>query len=155
MLSCNEDLFRLIGWAVVDLFRSRAALEAEIRTLRQQINVLRRPAPKRASFSLFDRLVFVGLYRFFPNICDALAIVKPDTVVRWHRAGFRLYWCLRSRRRGGRPKVPLEIRQLIGHMSVANPLWGVVSRRRASVMLCERRRRTLRSRPVGGGFKLP
>ena len=83
-----RDLCRLIGWAVVDLFRSRAALEAEIWTLRQQINVLRRTAPKRVSFSVFDRLVFVGLYRFFPNICDALAIVKPDTIVRWHRAGF-------------------------------------------------------------------
>jgi hypothetical protein len=119
-----RDLCRLIGWAVVDLFRSRAALEAEIWTLRQQINVLRRTAPKRVSFSVFDRLVFVGLYRFFPNICDALAIVKPDTIVRWHRAGFRLYWCWRSRCRGGRPKVPLEIRQLIRQMSVANPLWG-------------------------------
>src|ERR1700761_1697498 len=75
-----RDLVRLIGWAVVDRFRSRAALEAEIWTLRQQINVLRRAAPKRASFSVFDRLVFVGLYRFFPNICDALAIVKPDTM---------------------------------------------------------------------------
>ena len=62
---------------VVDLFRSRAALEAEIWTLRQQINVLRRTAPKRLSFSILDRLVFVGLYRLFPKICDALAILKP------------------------------------------------------------------------------
>src|SRR3981081_4211637 len=97
-----RDLFRLIGWAVVDLFWSRAALEAEIWTLRQQINILRRSAPKRLSFSVFDRLVFAGLYRLFPNICDALAIVKPDTIVRWHRAGFRLYWRWKSRRRGGR-----------------------------------------------------
>src|SRR5258708_9583716 len=80
-----RDLFRLIGWTVVDLFRSRAVLEAEIWALRQQINVLRRTAPKRVSFSVFDRLVFAGLYRLFPNICDALAIVKPDTIVRWHR----------------------------------------------------------------------
>src|SRR4030081_3006523 len=76
-----RDLCRLIGWAVVDLFRSRAALEAEIWTLRQQINVLRRTAPKRVSFSVFDRLVFVGLYRIFSNICDALSIVTPDTIV--------------------------------------------------------------------------
>jgi len=69
-----RDLFRLIGWAVVDLLRLRAALEAEIWTLRQQINVLRRTGPKRLSFSVFDRLVFVGLYRLFPKICDALAI---------------------------------------------------------------------------------
>src|SRR5258708_33009743 len=65
-----RDLFRLIGWTVVDLFRSRAALEAEIWTLRQQINVLRRTAPKRLSFSGFDRLVFAGLYRLFPKICE-------------------------------------------------------------------------------------
>src|SRR5258708_33459482 len=68
-----RDLFRLIGWTVVDLFRSRAVLEAEIWTLRQQISVLRRTAPKRVSFSVFDRLVFAGHYRLFPNICDALA----------------------------------------------------------------------------------
>src|SRR4030081_1190470 len=119
-----RDLCRLIGWAVVDLFRSRAALEAEIWTLRQQINVLRRTAPKRLSFSVVDHSVFVGLYRLFPKICDALAIVKPDTIVRWHRAGFRLYWCWKSRRRGGRPRVPLEIRKLIREMSIANSLWG-------------------------------
>src|ERR1700730_10770781 len=119
-----RDLFRLIGLAVVDLLRSRAALEAEIWTLPSQRNVLRRTAPKRLSFSVFDRLVFVGLYRLFPKICDALAIVKPDTIVGWHRAGFRLYWRWKSRRRGGRPKVPLEIRRLIREMSIANPLWG-------------------------------
>jgi transposase InsO family protein len=119
-----RDLFRLIGWTVVDLFRSRAALEAEIWTLRQQINVLRRTTPRKLSFSVLDRLVFVGLYRLFPKICEALAVVKPDTIVRWHRAGFRLYWCWKSRRRGGRPTVPLEIRRLIREMSIANPLWG-------------------------------
>jgi hypothetical protein len=122
---------------VVDLIRSRAALEAEIWTLRQQINVLRRTAPKKLSFSAIDRWIFVGLYRLFANARDALAIVKPDTIVRWHRAGFRSYWRLKSRPRGG-PTVPLEIRRLIRAMSIANPLWGVVSRRRASVMLCER-----------------
>ena len=119
-----RDLFRLIGWAVVDLFRSRAALEAEIWTLRQQINVLRRTALKRPSFSVFDRLVFAGLYLLFPSICDALTIVKPDTIVRWHRAGFRSYWRWKSRSRGGRPTVAPEIRKLIREMSIANPLWG-------------------------------
>ncbi len=109
---------------VVDLLRSRAALEAEIRALRQQINVLRREAPKKISFNAIDRLIFVGLYRLFPRVCDALAIVKPDTIVRWHRAGFRSYWRWKSRRRGGRPAVPLEIRRLIREMSIANPLWG-------------------------------
>src|SRR5258706_7195378 len=119
-----RDLVRLIVWAVVDLFRSRAAIEAEILTLRQQIIVLRRTAPKKQTFGAIDRLVFVGLYRLFPRVLDALAIVRPGTVIRWHRAGFRLYWRWKSRRRGGRPPVPPEIRKLIREMSIANPLWG-------------------------------
>jgi transposase InsO family protein len=119
-----RDLCRLIGWTVVDLIRSRATLEAEIWTLRQQINVLRRAVPKKFSFSAIDRMIFVGLYRLFPSVCDALAIVKPDTIVRWHRAGFRFYWRWKSRRRGGRSIVPLEIRRLIREMSIANSLWG-------------------------------
>jgi transposase InsO family protein len=101
-------------------------LEAEIWTLRQQINVLRRAAPKKLSFSTIDRLIFVGLYRLFPRVCDALAIVKPDTIVRWHRADFRSYWRCKSRRLGGRPIVPLEIRRLVREMSIANPLWGAL-----------------------------
>jgi hypothetical protein len=117
-----RDLVKLIVWVVVDLFRSWAALEAEILTLRQQINVLRRTAPKKQTFNSIDRLIFVCLYRL--GVRDALAIVKPDTIVRWHRAGFRLYWCRKSTRRGGRPMVPLEIRKLIREISVANPLWG-------------------------------
>ena len=81
--------------------------------------------PRRDLFSgTFDRLVFVGLYRLAPGIVDALAIVRPETVVRWHRAGFRSFWRWKSRRRGGRPSVPLEIRKLIRDMSLANPLWG-------------------------------
>ena len=119
-----RDLCRLIGWMVVDLIRSRVMLEAEIWTLRQQINVLRRTAPKKLSFCAVDRMIFVGLYRLFPKICDALAIVKPDTLVRWHRAGFRSYWRWKSRRRGGRPIVPAKTRRLIREMSIANPLWG-------------------------------
>ena len=119
-----RDLCRLIGWMVVDLIRSRVMLEAEIWTLRQQINVLRRTAPNKLSFCAVDRMIFVGLYRLVPKICDALAIVKPDTLVRWHRAGFRSYWRWKSRRRGGRPIVPVEIRRLIREMSIANPLWG-------------------------------
>src|SRR6266436_2546411 len=115
-----RDLCRLIGWMVVDLIRSRVMLEAEIWTLRQQINVLRRTAPKKLSFCAVDRMIFVGLYRLFHKICDALAIVKPDTLVRWHRAGFRSYWRWKSRRRGGRPIVPVEIRRLIREMSIAN-----------------------------------
>jgi hypothetical protein len=119
-----RDLVRLIVGMVVDLFRSWAALEAEIWTLRQQINVLRRTAPKKQTFSAIDRLIFVWLYRLRPGVRDALAIVRPETVVKWHRAGFRLYWRWKSKARGGRPAVSSEIRKLIREMSIANPLWG-------------------------------
>src|SRR5260370_864946 len=71
-----------------------------------------------------DRLIFVGLYRLVPNTIKALTIVKPDTVIRWHRTGFRSYWRWKSRHRCGRPTAPLEIRRLIREMSIANPLWG-------------------------------
>src|SRR5215470_16085551 len=121
------DAFALLWSALTGLFRSRARLEAEILVLRQQINVLRRRSPKRFVFGNFDRLLFVGLYRLVLGIVDALAIVRPETVIHWHRAGFRLFWRCKSRRRGGRPRVPLEIRRLIRDMSLANPLWGAPS----------------------------
>jgi len=112
------DLCKLIVGTVIDLLRSRATLEAEILMLRQQINVLR-----RGNFDL-RRLILGGICRLFPKMYDTLAIVRPDTVIRWHRAGFRLYWRWRSRRRCGRPTVSLEIRRLIREMSIVNPLWG-------------------------------
>jgi transposase InsO family protein len=109
---------------VIDLFRPRAELEAEILVLRQQINVLRRANPKRLRFGSIDRLVLGGVCGLFPKVNDALAIVRPDTVIGWHRAGFRVYWRWKSRRRCGRPTVSLEIRRFIREMSIANPLWG-------------------------------
>lgn len=124
MLRLMRDMLKLIWWVVIGLFRSRASLEAEIVALRHQLNVLRRKSTKRLAFSNFDRLIFAGLYRIAPNVLNALVIVKPETVIGWHRAGFRLFWKWKSRSRGGRPKVPLEIRQLIRDMSLANPLWG-------------------------------
>src|SRR5215213_2546158 len=119
-----RDVCRLICLALIGLFRSRASLQAEILTLRHQLNVLRRKSPQRRTFTSIDRLVFAGLYRLAPGVLDALKIVKPETLIRWHRAGFRAYWRWKSRPRGGRPKTPLEIRQLIRDMSIANPLWG-------------------------------
>jgi hypothetical protein len=119
------ELCRLISGMVIDLFRSRAELEAEILVLRQQINVLRRAGPRRRlPFSSIDRLILGRACRLFPKVYDALAIVRPDTVIRWHRAGLRSYWRWKSRSRCGRPTVPLEIRRLIRQMSIANPLWG-------------------------------
>ena len=119
-----RDLFGLVWWAVVGLLRSRTTVAAENLVLRQQINVLRRIRSKRPCFSRIDRLIFVGLHRLFPHVRHAPAIVQPDTVIRWHRTGFRAYWRWKSRSRGGRPRVALEIRRLIREMSLANPLWG-------------------------------
>jgi transposase InsO family protein len=118
------DFLMLLVYALTRLFRSRARLEAEILVLRHQLNILQRKSAKRAVFKSFDRLLFAGLYRLVPSVLDALKILKPKTVIRWHRAGFRAYWRWKSRARGGRPKIPQEIRQLIRDMSVANPLWG-------------------------------
>ena len=114
----------MIWWALVGLFQSRVSLEAEILALRHQLNVLRRKSPKKLTFTGIDRLVFAGLYRLAPGMLDALAIVKPETVIRWHRAGFRAYWRWKSKPQGGRPRTPVESRHLIREMSLANPLWG-------------------------------
>src|SRR5271156_1687264 len=114
----------LIWAALVGLFRSRASLAAETLVLRHQINILRRHSSKRPTFRTADRLIFAGLYRLAPTVLNALAIVKPETVIKWHRAGFRSYWRWKSRRPGGRPAVPPEIGKLIRQMSIANPLWG-------------------------------
>ena len=80
--------------------------------------------PKRPALTNIDRLLFVWLYRWFPSTVGALAIVRPETIIRWHRVGFRAYWRWRSRNRVGRPKVSAELRALIREMSRANPLWG-------------------------------
>jgi hypothetical protein len=118
------DFLMLLACVLTRLFRSRARLEAEILVLRHQLNILQRKSTKRAAFKSIDRLVFAGLYRLVPGVLDALKILKPETVIRWHRAGFRAYWRWKSRSRGGRPKTPLEVRQLIRDMSIENPLWG-------------------------------
>src|ERR1017187_2962891 len=84
-----KDLFKLILGVLASLFKSRARLEAEILILRQQINVLRRRAPKRPHLNNTDRFLFVWLYHWFPSVLGAIAIIRPETIIRWHRAGFR------------------------------------------------------------------
>src|SRR5258707_1398446 len=81
-----RDVCSLIWLALIGLFRSRASLQAEILTLRHQLNVLRRKSPQRLTFSSIDRLIFAGLYRLAPGVLDALKIVRPETVIRaWPR----------------------------------------------------------------------
>src|SRR5262249_45142462 len=124
MLRLMGEMLKLIWCFAIGLFRSRAALEAEIVMLRHQLNVLRRKAPKRLVFRNLDRLVFASLYRLAPRILKTFVVVKPGTVIPWHPAGFRLFWRWKARSRGGGTKKPLEIRQLIRDMSLANPFWG-------------------------------
>src|SRR6201991_1862454 len=119
-----REVCSLIWLALVGAFRSRVSLEAENTILRHQLNVLRRQSPKRPTFGMLDRLIFAGLYRLAPKVLGALAIVKAETVVKCHRAGFRSDWRWKSRGRGGRPTVAPEIRKLIREMSIANALWG-------------------------------
>ena len=118
------ELFQLILGILASLFKSRARLEAENLVLRQQVNVLRRQIAKRPQLNNTDRFLLVWLYRWFPSVLSAIAIVRPETIIRWHRAGFRAYWRWRSRDRVGRPRVSAELRTLIGEMSRANRLWG-------------------------------
>ena len=103
-------------------FRSRAVLELENLALRHQLHVLRRQRPGRPRLFAIDRLLWVWLYRLWPRCLEAMVLVKPATVIQWHRQGFRLFWRWRSR--SGRPSVDREIRDLIRQMSSANPLWG-------------------------------
>ena len=107
-----------------DCFRSQEQLKAENTALRHQLNVLQRKGPKRPPLSGSDKALFVWLYRLFPAITGAIRIVQPETVIGWHRAGFRTWWRWKSRNRGGRPKVDRELRDLIRRMSEENPLWG-------------------------------
>src|SRR5262249_58385074 len=118
------EFLRLFVHVLAAPFHTQAQLEAEITLLRHQLNVLRRQASTRPSLTAADRLLFVWLCRLFPSLRGAITIVQPDTVLRWHRSGFRLYWRWKSRSRGGRPKIPVEVRSLIRRMSEENPLWG-------------------------------
>src|SRR6201981_2729716 len=102
-------------------FKSRSRLEAENAALRHQLIVLRRKMPDRPRLTNNDRWFFIQLYRWFPSILKVLTIIRPETLVRWHRAGFRRYWRWKSRRRS---PVETELRALIRRMSIENPLWG-------------------------------
>src|SRR5216683_3208005 len=118
-------LFALVFGALGSCFRTRAALQLEIIALRHQINVLRRSQRGRVRLSRADRLFWMWLRRHWRGWRSALVIVKPETVIRWHRKGFRLFWTWKTRQtESGRPEVARETRGLIRRMSLANPLWG-------------------------------
>jgi hypothetical protein len=105
-------------------FKSKIRLKAENATLRHQLVVLRRKLKGRARLTNNDRWLFVQLYRWFPSILSALMIIRPETLARWHRAGFRRYWRWKSCRTEGRPPIEAELRAPIRQMSRENLLWG-------------------------------
>src|SRR3989449_3476516 len=117
-------LFCFVLAVLASPFKSKLRLEAENAALRHQLNVLRRRLPGRVRLTNHDRWFFIQLYRWVPSILQVLTIIRPETLVCWHRAGFRCYWEWKARPRGGRPKIEIELRALIRRMSIENPLWG-------------------------------
>ena len=117
-------LFCFVLAILASPFKSKSRLEAENSALRHQLIVLRRKVHGRVRLTNIDRWFFIQLYRWFPSILQVLTIVRPETLVQWHRAGFRCYWRWRSRPRGGRPQIEADLRVLIRRMSIENPLWG-------------------------------
>src|ERR1017187_7664356 len=105
-------------------FKSKSRLEAENAVLRHQLIVLERKVRGRAHLTNNDLWLFVQMYRWFPSILKVVTIIEPETLVRWHRAGFRRYWRWKSRSRGGRPQIDVELRTLIRRMSIENLPWG-------------------------------
>jgi transposase InsO family protein len=120
-------MIALLGFVLAVLaapFKSKNRFEAENAVLRHQLIILRRKMQGRVRLTDNDRWFFVQLYRWFPSILTVLTIIQPETLVRWHRAGFRCYWRWKSRSRGGRPQIETDLRALIRQMSMENPLWG-------------------------------
>src|SRR5664280_1953777 len=117
-------LFCFVLAVLASPFKSKGRLEAENAALRHQLNVLRRKMPGRVRLTNNDRWFFIQLYRWFPSILTVLTIIRPETLVRWHRAGFHRYWHWKSRPLGGRPQIETDLRALIRQMSIENPLWG-------------------------------
>jgi putative transposase len=117
-----EFLLSLLA-AVRVFFRTRAEVSLEVLALRQQVAVLKRERP-RPILTRLDRFFWTILRHLWPHWSNVLIIVKPETVVRWHRAGFRLFWRWRSRHRGGRPRISEEIQTLIRRLATENADWG-------------------------------
>src|SRR5271165_6094383 len=109
---------------VASPFWSKSRLAAENAALRHQLTILQRKVRGRVRLANSDRLFLVLLYRWCPAVLTAITIIRPETLLRWHRTGFRYYWRWKSRSLGGRPQIAAELRVLIRRISVENPLWG-------------------------------
>jgi hypothetical protein len=117
-------ILQMLGMLVADVFKSRIRLEAENLFLRHQLNIALRRAPPRLRLRGSDRALMVWLVRLWPSLLGAAQVVKPETILRWHRAGLRTFWRWKSRRRAGRSRIDRGLRDLIQRMSQENPLWG-------------------------------
>ena len=117
-------ILHLLAMFVADLFKPRRQLEVENLFLRHQLNIALRRAPCRLRLRGSDRALLVWMSRLWPSLLRSARVVQPDTILRWHRAGFRAYWRWKSGTRPGRPPVSRELRELIHRMSKENPLWG-------------------------------
>jgi hypothetical protein len=117
-------LFHFVLAILASPFKSKLRLQADNAVLRHQLIVVRRRLHGRVRLTNHDRWFLIQLYRWFPSILQVLTIIRPETPVRWHRAGFRCCWRWKSRPQGGRPQIDTELRVLIRRMSMENPLWG-------------------------------
>src|SRR5215831_15387732 len=109
---------------LISPFKSKSRLEAENAALRHQVVILRRRVHRRVRLTNSERMFFIQLYRWFPSVLKVITVIRPETLVHWHRAGFRRYWRWKTNSRGGRPQIQIELRVLIRQMSMENPLWG-------------------------------
>jgi transposase InsO family protein len=117
-------ILHVLGMFVADLFKSRTRLETENLFLRHQLTIALRQAPPRFRLYRYDRALLVGMTRLWPNLLDMAQVVQPETILRWHRAGFKVFWRWKSQNRAGRPKIDQGLRDLVQRMSRENPLWG-------------------------------
>src|SRR5262249_15024465 len=117
------EMLKILLGTLLLLLQSRSRLQVDMLALRQRLIVSRRTAPKRVRLRALDRLLLLLLYWLWPDVLDSIAIAQPDTIVRWHRHGFRASWRWKSRLRLGRPSIAKDTRDLIGEISRANPLW--------------------------------
>ncbi len=137
------DFLKSIVWSLFRRVVVGSSTEADNLALHHQVAVLQRRIRHRPQLTRWDRLLFAALYRFQPSVLRSISIVQPETVVRWHRAGFRLFWKFKSRAKAGRPRVPGKVKALIREISNANPRWGAP---RGSMVNCSRLELTSRSR---------
>ena len=117
-------ILRALGMFVADMFKTRLRLEIENLFLRHQLNIALRRAPPRLRLCGSDRALLVLITWLWPSLLGVVQVVQPETILRWHRTGFKAFWRWKSRNRAGRPKIDCGLRDLIQRMSKENPQWG-------------------------------